>query len=209
MYRAAVAMSAALVCGVSGCSSPGDWARMVRVNDELKRKVDELEREASRCRDELRTSEGSAARLAEFGEDRPVDLFAPVKLEIDKLTRAEDYDGKPGDDGVTVYLQPLDADGNVVKVPGRIRIQLLDNADLSNPRVVHVCEFADPEELRQAWHGRFLTNHYTLKCFFPPAAALPGSGELLVTATFVDFLTGRELKADKVVRISSAVGANP
>jgi hypothetical protein len=191
---------------VGACRSPEQWARQVRTNDELTRRVAELEREAAACQAKLQSSEGSAARLVEMGSDRPVDLFAPVRVEIDKLTGGDNYDGAPGDDGVTVYLQPLDSDGNVVKVPGRIRVQLLDNTDLSQPRVIQVCEYSDPADLRKSWHGRFLTNHYTLKCAFPPDAQLPASGELLATVSFVDYLTGRELSAHKIVTFSRAAG---
>ena len=209
------AMCALLALCLPSCSSPSASARLVHVNDQLQRRVDELERQVSQCKDQLRSMEGSQARLSEFGENRQVALFAPVSLEIASLTGGDNYDSKPGDDGITVYLRPLDADSNVVKAPGRIRIQLLDNSDLANPRLVHVCEVSDPEELKKAWHGRFLTNHYTLKCPFPADAVLPTSGELLVTVSFIDFLTGRELKADKVVTFAAApaarseVGARP
>ena len=108
----------------------------------------------------------------------------------------------PGDDGVTVYLRPRDADGDVVKAPGRISIQLLDNTNLRTPRVLALKVFDDPEELRKLWHGRFATNHYTLKCPFPPEVELPTSRRVTVSAEFTDYLTGATLTAVKEVSIA-------
>ena len=117
-------------------------------------------------------------------------------------TNGADYDGKPGDDGVTVYLRPRDADGHVVKVPGRITVQLLDNTDLGSPRPLGLYVFADPSELRKLWHGRFATQHYTLKCPFPPGTKLPDARRVTVSAEFVDYLTGATLTAVEEVPVS-------
>ncbi|UCC28868.1 MAG: hypothetical protein JSU86_11775, partial [Phycisphaerales bacterium] len=113
--------------GVPACRSPGEWARLIKERDALRDDKERLERVVAQ-------RDGTAARLHEqienlqsFGPEHPADLFAPATIEIASLSGGADYDGQPGDDGVTVYLRPRDADGDVVKVPGRITIQLLDN----------------------------------------------------------------------------------
>ena len=78
--------------------------------------------------------------LNSFDADRPTDLFAPIKIEIASLSGGSDYDGQPGDDGVTTHLRPRDAYGDVVKVPGRIKIQLLENTKLGAPEALGVCD---------------------------------------------------------------------
>ena len=140
--------------------------------------------------------------LKGFPPDRPADLFAPVAVEIASLSRGVDFDGKPGDDGITVHLRLTDADGDPVKAPGRIRIQLVDNSELGAPKVIRVYEFNDPQELRKMWHSRFGTQHYTLRCPFPPDVKLPKNRRVGVHAEFVDFLTGATLTAGKEVPIS-------
>ncbi|MDO8629498.1 MAG: hypothetical protein Q7R41_03305, partial [Phycisphaerales bacterium] len=142
--------------------------------------------------------------LESFGADRLVDAFALIKLEIASLSGGADYDDRPGDDGVTVYLRPLDADGDAVKAPGRITIQLLDNSVLGSPRVVGIYLFDDIQELRKMWYGLLGTQHYTVRCPFPPGVTLPASRKLLVSAAFVDYLTGQTLTADKEVGFSSS-----
>ncbi len=190
------------VLALSGCDAPGRRAKLTQENEALRRDNERLERT-------VQQRDGTIARLSQqienlegFGPDRPADLFAPVKIEIASLSGGADYDGRPGDDGVTVYLRPRDADGHVVKVPGRITIQLLDNAVLGSPRVLGVYRFDDIEKLRQIWLGRFATQHYTLRCPFPPDTKLPERRRVTVHAEFVDYLTGATLTAVKEVSIS-------
>ncbi len=190
----------------TGCVSPGGQAGLNRELDATRVDRDRLRRELESRDRTIAGLHRQIENLQGFSAERPADLFAPVKLEIAGLTGGADYDGKPGDDGVTVYLRPLDADGDVVKAPGRITIQLLDNTKLESPTVVGVFEFHAPAELRRLWHGRFATNHYTLKCPFPVGFKPPASGKLTVSAEFVDFLRGASLTAVKEVTISIPEG---
>ncbi len=195
---------ATLLIPTGACRSPGELAGLVKENDSLRREVSRLERT-------MADRDGSAAALRQqiedlkgFRTDRPADLFAPVSIEIVSRSGGADYDGKPGDDGVTVYLRPRDADGDAVKAPGLIRIQVLDNTDLEEPRLIGVYTFDGPDELREAWHGKFGTQHYTLKCPFMPDVDLPTSRKLLVSAAFVDFLTGATLTTSREVTFAKA-----
>ena len=99
-------------------------------------------------------------------------------------------------------LRFRDKDGDVIKLPGRIKVQLLDNTDLSKPRLVGLYEFSSPDELRDSWYGKFGTQHYTLKCPFAPGTKLPDSRRLNLTVEFVDYLTGSTLTATEEVAIS-------
>lgn len=198
----AVWPGALLLVTLSACMSPGQRARLVKENETLRRTKQQLEHTVAQRDGTIAALHRQIEYLKGFGPDRPADLFAPVKVEIASLTGGADYDGEPGDDGVTVYLRPRDEDGHVVKIPGRIKIQLLDNTDLSKPHLVGLYEFSDPYELRRLWHGRFGTQHYTLKCPFPPAAELPETRRLTVAIEFVDYLTGSTLTATQEVTIS-------
>lgn len=115
-------------------------------------------------------------------------VFYPVRLEIDGLSGGEDYDGQPGDDGVTVYLKPLDKAGDIVKALGVIRIQLYDLANPPNRNLIGEYNFNDPE-----WHGKLWTYHYTLKC--PWQHGPPEHSEVTIRAVFQDYLTGHVMSA--------------
>ena len=186
----------------AGCMSPGARAKLIQESAALRREKERLERTVEQREGTIARLHRQIETLEGFGPDRPADLFAPVKLEIASLSGGADYDARPGDDGVTVYLRPKDADGDVVKAPGRITIQLLDNTNLGSPRLLGVYKFNDPQTLRRSWHGRFATQHYTLKCPFSPGTNPPKTGRVTVSAEFVDFLTGATLTAVKEVPVS-------
>jgi hypothetical protein len=193
-----------LLTTVSACTSPGQRARLVQDNESLRREKQQLERLVAERDGTIAALRQQVEYLKGFNPERPADLFAPVKIEIASLTGGADHDDEPGDDGVTVYLRPCDRDGHVVKVPGRIKIQLLDNTDLARPRLIALYEFSDPEELRKAWYGRFGSQHYTLRCPFPPGVKLPEARRLNVAVEFVDYLTGSTLTAGREVAVSLA-----
>lgn len=185
---------------VVGCISPGERARLVQAKESLRRDKQRLERMVAERNATIASLHQQVGHLQAFGPDRPADLFAPDKLEIVSRSRGADYDDRPGDDGVTVYLRLRDADGDVVKAPGAIAIQLLDNTSLDAPTLIGLYRFDDEAALRRSWYGKFGTGHYTLKCPFPPGHVPPR--RIDVKAEFVDFLTGKTLTAVKEVNVS-------
>lgn len=180
---------------VSGCDSPSHRVQAVREASTLRADNERLER-ALQSRDaDVARLEQQVRTLQTFGPDRPVSAFAPTAAELLPLSGGANYDDQPGDDGISVYLRLRDSDGDPVKAPGQVRVQLLDNTDLTNPTVVGVYLFTDIAELRRLWHGRFGGQHYALRCPFPPNAKLPSSGQLTVRAEFADYLAGATLTA--------------
>lgn len=193
-----VLMTAAL----TACGSPGQRANWVQENDILRRDKANLERAMAQRDVTINNLRKQIENLKTFQSDRPADMFSPVKLEIASLSGGDDYNGKPGDDGVTVHLRLHDADGDRVKAPGRIRIQLIDATRPGSPGSIGVYRFYDPEKLRALWHGRFGTQHYTLKCPFSSHIEHSGSRKVIIHAEFEDYLTGRVLTATKEVEVS-------
>jgi len=207
--RFSVAFSPWLACFAAvGCAPNPRIAELTRENQSLREERQKTEHEWQLCQAELAGIRSQVEQVSELGPDRPADLFAPVSIEIASLSGGANYDDRPGDDGITVHLRPKDADGQVVKAPGRVTIQLLDNSDMAAPKVIAVCTVEKPEELRQAWMGILGTSHYSIRCRFPDGVALPASQKLLVGASFVDFLTGKTLTTSKEVSFFPAGGSH-
>lgn len=194
----ATAAVAGLAMLFAGCESPGNLARIRRENDALRQETKRLKRAVRERSGRIAALDRQVKHLKRFGPDQPADLFSPVKVVILSRSGGADYDGEPGDDGVTVHLQPIDGDGDAVKAPGKITIQLLDNAILADPKRLGLFVFATPEDLRRLWLSQFATHHYTLKCPLPPDAR-PRASRITVSAEFVDYLTGKTLTAVKEV----------
>jgi hypothetical protein len=195
--------TATILVAVVGCPPPDPQLRTLR------QQVDQLEVEKERLETELLARgadiadlEAQVAKLLELGPGRLEKLFVVERIELVSRTGGADYDGQMGDDGVTVYLRPLDGDGHVLKAAGEITIELLDTNDPGSPRSLGLYVHNDPEQLRRLWHGGLLTDHYTIKCPWDPAAGPPANREVTIKATFYDFLTGRRLTATTEVEVA-------
>jgi len=197
MRHGLVAIGVLLASGA--CAPNTGVSRLAGENQALREENARLSRDLTERDEALARYEQQVATLTKLGPDRPLHKVAPVKLEIASLSGGADYDGRPGDDGVTLHLRPRDADGDAVKTPGKISIQLLDNSDLGSPRVVAKCVYDDIEQVREMWYGKFLTQHFTVKCPFEAGVRLPASRKLLATAEFVDIVTGVTLTANQEV----------
>jgi hypothetical protein len=183
-----------------GCESPAqlELQRQLRaLNDQITEKDHQLA--AQRI-----TIEQLQQRVAQVRGLTPEDLeriFYPVKIEIASLSGGANYDGQPGDDGVTVYLRPLDRAGDAVKVAGDIRIELYDLANPPDDNLVGV--YSVPvDEASRLWHGKLATYHYTVRC--PWESGPPAHDEITIRATFEDYLTQRVMTAQTVCRVQLA-----
>ena len=158
-----------------GCRGASQTARLRIELDEMGQTIDRLERDVQQRDGKIARLHQQVANLQGFTADRPAALFAPTRIEIVKRSGGADYDGLPGDDGITIYLRPVDADGDPVKAPGKITVEILDHTTPGSPKIVSVHRFEKPEALRRLWFSRFGTSHYTLKCDFPAGYQPPAS----------------------------------
>lgn len=200
-------VAAALIVGAAGCDNDRQLVR------QLQERADALQVDLDRCTQQLSDRDAQIAALRRrLGNDprlagiRVEDLFTVDRIVLASRTGGVDLDGQPGDDGVVVYLQPVDADGDVIKAAGQITIQLVDLTNPGAARSIATYVFSDRDELRKNWYGGFMTNHYTLKCEFPPNTKPPR--EVQVRVTFLDWLTGREFVVSRSVTVDIVEGQN-
>jgi hypothetical protein len=130
--------------------------------------------------------------------------FEVDHIEILDLTSGLDTDGALGDDAAAVYFRPVDRDGHVLKRGGEITVRLFDHVSTNVSRQVGEAVLRDREAVRQAWYGRFWTNHYKVIVPFAPGSNLKPGQELDVLVEFVDAMTGRPFRARKVIRLDIA-----
>jgi hypothetical protein len=181
----------------AGCQSPAEI--------ELRREISSLRETVKDKDNQLVAQKASIDELnrqlnvaRSISEDDLKRVFYPEQLVIDRLSGGADYDGRPGDDGVTVYLKPVDREGDVIKVAGDLRIQLFDLA--AAPGKNFIGEYFIPvDQIGKLWHGKLFTNHYTVKCPWPSGP--PAHTEITIRAVFVDYLTKRVVSAQSTCQV--------
>lgn len=188
----------------SGCG-PGEAEKFRALNQELNAvKVANMDLETRLAKRDA-TIEGLETQLTNLraSGNAPLEpLFAIDRLEILDITSGKDSDGRPGDDAAVVYFRPVDRDGDVLKRGGRITIKLFDHVAAEGSRQIGAVRLGDPELIRQAWYGKFWTDHYKAIVPFAPGAELRPGQELDVLVEFTDAMTGRTFRARKVIVLS-------
>ena len=114
------------------------------------------------------------------------------------MTGGLDRDGSPGDELLNVVLAPHDSEGDVVKLPGRIQLDVLDLSRADNDRLIGRWEFT-VDESRQHWNRTWFGSGYH---FNLPWQQVPESNELLLHAR----LTTTD---DRVFNTSTTIHIHP
>lgn len=165
----------------------------------LRQKVVQLESQLQSCENDRSSQQAQINKLQErltvaraITPEELKKVFHPEQVKIAQLSGGVDYDGQPGDDGVNVYLQPIDQYGDVLKAAGDTRIELYDLANPPGQQQIGVYTFP-VDEAAKNWFSFFGTYQYTFKC--PWKNGPPKHDELTIRVVFVDFLTQRVMTA--------------
>ena len=136
--------------------------------------------------------------LQRLGEGRMEKLFHVRRIALGRYTGGADLDGVEGDDGIKVYLRPIDQEGSVVKTAGEVRIGLFDLAADPQDNLIGEYEFT-VEQVSKQWSGGFMAYHFSFEC--PWKLAPPARDEITVRVQFTDYLTGKVFTAQKLCKV--------
>ena len=185
-----------LILLAAGCRPPPPRDLQIEVR-RLRRELDDARNKLAAQQaaiDELSRQLQVARGLSDQDLQR---IYYPDRIVLERLTGGEDFDGKPGDDGVVVFVRPIDREGDPIKVAGRLRVELYDLTAPTGQKLIGACEFG-PDALAKLWYGRLWTYHYTVRC---PWKRPPRTNEVTVRVTFIDYLTKRVLTAQTVCTV--------
>jgi hypothetical protein len=197
-----VAVLSLLAAWTTGCEQtvPKDnfdrlnqsWLDTLRENRDLTRRNEQMDETIGR--QNLQITE-----LQHLGDKRLEKLFYVTSLELGRRSGGVDKDGQDGDDGVIVYVQPIDRDGNVIKAAGDVTVQLYDLANPPAENLIGEYHWS-VDELGPTWAGGFLgSSQFSLLC--PWRDGPPVHDQITIRATFTDYLTGKTFTAQKAVTI--------
>jgi hypothetical protein len=188
-------MAALILLG--GCDSvpTSRFNQVQRESLAAQEKAGQLEEQLGIEQRTVRNLQAQLARSRGLTPETLEQLVTPVRLTLERQSGGYDQDKKPGDDGLVLYVQPIDADGDVIKAAGSLQVVLLNLSEPTNPRVVSTYDFDVPTS-RKMWYGRLMTNHFTVRCPWPPDGP-PPVDEVTARVEFTDLLTGRVLVAQE------------
>jgi len=199
-----------LMAGVCGCSARGNVdlleSRLRQQEDKLFQTGAELEsarsdltvarREVDALRMQL-VSRGDATILPERADA----LFRAEGIRFNTLqTGGLDRDNQRGDDSLSAVLVPHDVDGDLVKLSGRIQLELFDLALPGDRQRIGSWDF-DATQSSNHWHRGFVGTGYLFQL---PWQKVPEHSELLLHARLTA-ADGREFNTSKSIAVTPPV----
>ena len=184
-----------LVCGCDNGgrrSLQGEFETLSRERTELKRQVEQLQSENEQLT-------GRVVQLAAMSPEARLEGLPDLdRIELVRRTGLYDKDGDGRKEKLLVYVRPYDKTADKVKAAGKVQVQLWDLNTDADQALLGQWEVAGAE-LKQLWASTFLTNYYRLT--FDVGELLTGDeGELTLNVTFTDYITGKVLHAQKVIK---------
>ena len=182
----------------SGCTGKPNQAniQLRKQVQDLQGQIATLQRERDTARAEVAGLRSRSATVQTLPPDRLAKLFTTAGIQLGKLTGGADLDpDRPGDDGLKVYVTPMDHAGQKFKAAGAITVEAFDLA--ANPTGVGRWQF-NVEDAAKHWSGALLRYEYVLPC---PFEKPPAHEEITIKVTFTDELTGRVFTQQRAGRV--------
>ncbi|MGE5296036.1 MAG: hypothetical protein ACM3VT_14525 [Solirubrobacterales bacterium] len=146
---------------------------------------------------EIKQLQAQIQALSILPKDKQANPYELMAVRIAKISNFFDKDNDGVQEKLVVYVQPIDAEGDVVKAAGTVNVQLWN---LNNPNgKAKLGQWqVEPAELRKLWFNAFATTAYRLT-FDRPAELKVFSEPLTIKVTFTDYLTGEIFLAQQVI----------
>ncbi len=190
-----------LICG-TGCQNEDE-----RILLEEKVKVLEQEKQDLTHRIEQATSENQQLEeqlnvLAKLPDNtKGTNLYTVQTIKISRITNFYDKDEDGKKEKLIVYIQPIDKQGDVLKVGGVVDVQLWDlNKEDGQAKLGQWT--AQPDELKQLWFSTVIGSNYRLIFDVGPEIG-ESKDPLTIKVTFTDCLSGNVFKEQKVIKSQS------
>jgi hypothetical protein len=174
--------------------------------DPLAEKVDKLSREKKELMSHIERIESTNKDLQKqittlhgLKDDVKLkDLCDIQSVRITKYTNLFDKDKDGKKETLIVYIQPIDQDGDIIKAPGDVHVQLLDLDKDRDPTLLGKW-YITPGKLRKLWFSALLKTHYRLTFDTSDKVENPDKS-LTVTVTFTDYLTGKVFEEQRLIK---------
>ncbi len=124
-------------------------------------------------------------------------IYDLQSIRITGYTNFYDKDGDGRSEKLIVYIQPIDAQGDIIKTAGAVEVQLWDLQQTAD-RALLGHWTVEAEKLKKLWFATFITINYRLTFDISPDIADVDT-PLTVKVTFTDYLSGKVFTEQKVI----------
>ena len=163
--------------------------RLLAENKQLTKNIEKLQAEKDQFAGQLNI-------VNQLGREVRLEAMPTLnKIELTSRSGLYDKDKNGSLETLRVYVRVVDSDGDAVKIPGSITIQLWNLNAEPDKALLRSWELG-PEEIKKLWSGTFMTGYYRLRLDVSDLA-FSDDDTLTVNAVFTDYLSGRIAKAQR------------
>lgn len=198
MRTITIILAGCLLTFVVGCEG-GSTSRMAMASEIEKLRSDKAELNSQL--EQLKSQSGQLQKqikvLSGLSKDEIEDLYKLQRIKLGGYTNFYDKDKDGKKEKLIVYIQPIDQDGDVIKVAGAVEVQLWDlNREVGEALLAEWD--VPPNQLRKLWYAALKTNY---RLSFDIADKIDSVAEpLTVKVSFTDYLTGKVFSEQKVIK---------
>ena len=163
--------------------------RLLAENKQLTKNIEKLQAEKDQFAGQLNI-------VNQLGREVRLEAMPTLnKIELTSRSGLYDKDKNGSLETLRVYVRVVDSDGDAVKIPGSITIQLWNLNAEPDKALLRSWELG-PEEIKKLWSGTFMTGYYRLRLDVSDLA-VSNNDALTINAVFTDYLSGRIAKAQR------------
>jgi len=187
-----------LIVASGGCQSENRCSTLQQKLDSqrqeskrLRQKVEQLRTENEKLKGRLKVLSNLPSRL------EPEQFYNLKCIKLTSYTNFYDKDGDGRKEKLIVYLQPIDAFGDVIKAAGSVDVQLWD---LNKPQSQALLGqwHVNPGQLQKLWFAALVKTNYRL-AFDVGDKVAEFNKPLTVKVTFTDYSTGKVFQAQRLI----------
>jgi len=190
---AAVSLSG---CGIGEARDPEIQLEL----EKLQREHAELQTSLGQSQVEIKQLEEQIETLSALPAGRGDNPYPLERINITRYTNFYDKDEDGRKEKLIVYVEPIDPEGDAVKIAGAVHVQLWNLNKPSDEALLNQWQ-VPPEKLRELWFDTLVAANYRLTFDAPDGEVL--AQPLTVKVTFTDLLTGKIFRDQHVIEPDS------
>ena len=183
----------------AGCEGDNHVKLLEDKNAQLEKENRQLQKDIDAVKVDNRQLTNQVKTLSQLSpEIRIASLYKLESVKLTRYTNFYDRDKNGSKEKLIVYIQPIDAEGDIIKASGSVEIELWNLNKGTNEDALLARWTVGAEELKKMWFATIITENYRL--VFDIADIVKSFDQpYTVKMAFTDYVSGRVFTEQHVI----------
>lgn len=183
----------------SGCEGGNHVKLLEDKNTQLEKENRQLQKDVDAIKTENQQLTNQVKTLADLSPEVRIDsLYDLESVKLTRYTNFYDRDKDGTKEKLIVYIQPIDAEGDIIKASGSVEIELWNLNKGTDEGALLAKWTVGPEELKKMWFATVVTENY--RPVFDITDIVESFDQpYTVKMTFADYVSGKVFSEQHVI----------